>query len=216
LAKLGLDIGFNTRRDSYEVFFESRERKIFSPLTINFPNESQSSFQEASWSEAWLVKEKWRKKKLGDTGWWNQRKLDEEEELIPVSLEGPQMFGWIGRMLLTAKPLSHSREDPARMYSDLVADMYWKISGEISGLSISRIPDDELPDDREAEFEALTFIDHEGRRIHVCHRGADGVVRLLIDGEIVAKIGFTQTATLAEYVIRMSSGRSLDGIKLGR
>ncbi|NKK36300.1 hypothetical protein GFL72_16870 [Rhizobium leguminosarum bv. viciae] len=213
LAKLGVEACLHERRDGFEVFFQNSEQKLFSPVWIWFARDERRDTREASWDNAQLVHDKYKKRKLRDTGHWNQRMVDEDS--YPISLRGSEMFEWIRNKLRSAGTLSACAEDPTRVYSDLLADIYWSIKTQIPDLGITYVDHEDYPGEKQMGFEALTFLDHEGRRTHITHRPNSYAIYLLVDGERVAEFGNDNATKLARYAVRMSKRHSLDDAKLG-
>ncbi|TBZ82647.1 hypothetical protein [Rhizobium leguminosarum] len=213
LAKLGVEACLHERRDGFEVFFQNSEQKLFSPVWIWFARDERRDTREASWDDAQLVHDKYKKRKLRDTGYWNQRMVDEDS--YPISLRGSEMFEWIRNKLRSAGTLSAGTEDSTRVYSDLLADIYWSIKTKIPDLGVTHVDHDDFPGEKPMGFEALTFLDHEGRRIHIAHQSNSHAIYLLVDGERVAEFRKDDATTLAKCAVRMSKGHGLDNAELG-
>ncbi|MBY5538283.1 hypothetical protein HFO42_07685 [Rhizobium leguminosarum] len=213
LAKLGVEACLHERRDGFEVFFQNSEQKLFSPVWIWFARDERRDTREASWDDAQLVHDRYKKRNLGDTGYWNQRMVD--EDWYPVSLSGWEMFEWIRNKLRSAGTLSAGTEDSTRVYSALLADIYWSIKTQIPDLGITYVDHKDYPGETQMGFEALTFLDHEGRRTHITHRPNSYAIYLLVDGERVAEFRKEDATKLAKCAVQMSKGHRLNNAKLG-
>ncbi len=201
------------RRSGVAVSGLFPDRAKLLSIFLVFTHKRDTDERRPSWSEARILHEDWRKKKLGDTGWAHQRKW--RERLLRIEGEGEEMFASIARKLRANKLVTFDRESMKMACADL-ADIFWAINGRIPDLSVTRMEDELLPGDEEAEFDALTFIDDQGRRIHLCLRQGDGRGHIYADGEEIAWIQTDELQKTAEFAVTLSTGIDVGKFTLRR
>lgn len=206
LKELGLRLYVADNLEDTAIYFrgkpDSRNGTMLrpaSPVTIRFDLPQYLEGKEAQWQQdAELHVDDWRLKPLGRSGWSHRRWWG--FEAFPIEKTGDRMFAWIEGKIRKHGVITPVANQPGIVNSNELADLYWEIGGRIRGLAIVRVPiqvGDEYDD-----VEALTFQDHEGRRIHI----APGVGKVLIDGELVGRYrGDTpRAARLAERLTKGS------------
>ncbi|TBA20964.1 hypothetical protein ELH66_08115 [Rhizobium ruizarguesonis] len=207
MQTMGLEAACFDEGRRYVVDFHTD--RSFSPIALEFTHRTGTDEHRPSWSEVRILHGDYRKKKLGDTGWvhmrkWRQRTLPIEGE-VDGKVNVEEMFAAIARKIRANKLLTFKRE-PMKMSSNDLADIFWAIDGQIPDLSVTRVDDEELPGEEGMQYEALTFIDHEGRRIHLCLRPGDGHGPIYADGEEIARIHTDELRRVAKYAVTLSSG----------
>jgi hypothetical protein len=189
----------------------------FSPIALEFTHKKDTNDRRPSWSEVRILHADYRKKKLGDTGWVHLRKWRERRLPIEGDAEGKinvdQMFAGIARKLRANKLVTFDRE-PMKMDSEVLADIFWSIDGRIPDLAVMRVENENMPDEEDMQYDALTFIDYEGRRIHLCLRSGDGRGPIYADGERIGHFNPEELRIVAEYAVALSSGENIGGFKL--
>lgn len=209
LEKMGLGAACFDERWRYVVNFQTD--RSFSPIALEFTQKKDTDDRRPPWSEVRILHADWRKKKLGDTGWVHQRKWGERRLRIEGDVE--EMFAAIARKLRTNKLVTLDRE-AMKMACEHLADVFWSIDGRIPDLAVTRIEDEFLPGREDAQFDALTFIDHGGRRIHLCLRQGDGRGTIYADGQEIARIHTDELRQVAEYAVTLSTGIDVGKVSL--
>ncbi|MBY3144047.1 hypothetical protein HFO63_00280 [Rhizobium laguerreae] len=201
----------------YVVDFQTD--RSFSPIALQFTYRNRTDDRRPSWSEVRILHGDYRKKKLGDTGWVHMRKWSERRLPIEADAEGrvnvEQMFAAIARKL-QANKLATFRREPMKLASEVLADIFWEIDGRIPDLGVTRVAHEEFPDDERMQYEALTFIDHDGRRIHMCLGLGDGRGPIYADGEMIGHFHTEEFRSIAGYAVALSSGKQYTGFELRR
>ncbi|TAX38916.1 hypothetical protein [Rhizobium leguminosarum] len=215
MEKMGLEAACFDEGWRYVVDFQTD--RSFSPIALEFTHGRNSDERRPSWSEARILHADWRKKKLGDSGWVHQRKWAERRLLLEGEVDGKvdveQMFAAIARKLRGNKLVTLERE-PMKMASEDLADIFWSIDGRIPDLAVVRIDDEEFPGEEEMQYYALTFIDHEGRRIHLCLRPGSARGPIFADGERIGHFDTDERRKVAEYAVALSTGINVGGVTL--
>lgn len=189
LEEMGMKAYLETKHGGYFVGFETPEGR--SPLALVFPPNPDGG--RPSWSDAFTEYTDQRFKKLGKTGWKHRREWS--RICLPVIREGEEpvtvkeMFAEIARKLRKYDVVPFAR-DEREVTSEALADIFWTVGRDILDLAIVRIPreDQEFPDEDWENWEALTFLDHQGRRIHMCHAQGDHRGPIYADGEKIGEI----------------------------
>lgn len=214
LENMGIKAYLGTKAGCYYVEFETPEGR--SPLALAFPPNPDGG--RPSWSEAFTEYTDQRFEKLGKTGWKHRREWGQiclplvREGEGPVDLE--ELFSVIAHKLRHYGITPFERVEK-ELKSQTLADIFWAVGNDIPDLAVVRIPmeDHEFPDEDWAKWDALTFMDHEGRRIHICH--AQGYQRgpIYADGEKIGEVNATHPhyySASAKLAYRLAHGQVSD------
>ncbi len=216
VKELGLEritVTRSNRHDGYEVFFQGPEPArndsaySFSPVSIIFNREGSTDLPEADWRECGFAIEDWRSKPLGKTGWSHRRCWD--EKLVRVDAEGSKLFSWI-KSRIRAEGVVHVDPNSTEfIQSTMLADVYWEIRREIRDLGIVRIPG------KFEEQEALTFLGHNGRRVHM-RFPTNGNFRgtVLLDGDEMGDFTLHRLNDVVGLAHDLSKGDSQNSVRV--
>ncbi|MFC5755694.1 hypothetical protein [Rhizobium sp. GCM10022189] len=201
----------------YVVDFQTG--RSFSPISLEFTHKRHTDEPRPAWSEVRILQGDYRKEKLGNTGWVHMRKWSEKVLPIEGEVDGKvnveEMFAAIARKIRANKLVTFERE-PMKMSSDALADIFWLVEGFIPDIAVTKVDHEELADKEERQYEALTFMDHEGRRIHLCLRSGDGRGPIYADGEEIACLRPEESREVARYAVALSTGQETRKISLLR
>lgn len=214
LKDLGLTdvfVGRSIRHTGYEVFFETKrphrpdDAFSFSPLTIIFDGERETRKSEADWSTSVLGVEDWRTKPLGKTGWRHRRKWDDSVEKIEG--EGDARFAWLRKKIRARGAIEINPLSPDVVYSEMLADVFWQIGRKIPDLAVVR-----YPNQFDEPMESLTFLGHDGARIHLQFALGHSIGGSLYkDGEEISRFHIHSASQVAQLALILSTGG--DGIQ---
>lgn len=191
----------------YVVDFQTD--RSFSPISLEFTHKRHTDEPRPAWSEVRILHGDYRKKKLGSTGWvhmrrWKERVLPIEGE-VGAEVNVEEMFAAIARKIRLSKLVTFERE-PMKVSSEDLADIFWAINGRIPDLAVMRVDGEDFPGEEEMQYEALTFMAHEGRRVHLCLRPGSARGPIFADGEEIARVYTDDLRQVAEYAVSLSTG----------
>lgn len=200
---------------NYYVTFEGgkcRETWGFAPIELAFPHKNTTTKRSPAWKDVCILESDYSMKKLGDTGFVHRRRwkrkshhLGTDNEKVDVG----EVFAMIKRMIRKSGKIIEL--PPANFIENkTLADIFWYLDGRVAGLGICRIDDpaEEPSFYKDAitfnfEIEALTFLDQEGRRVHIGF-ASDTKALIYVDGEIVEEVQRYTALNLGERVLSMS------------
>jgi hypothetical protein len=171
----------------------------FSPVKIFLSASNNERGGEIAWDAATVAIDHWYPKALGQTGWVHWRRWD-QTGFKWNEIDGDP-FDWLeGQIREHGAVIIPYGEGNSVDFPEL-ADVFWVANESIEDLAIIK-----SHHYYHGVEEALTFLDLEGRRVHLTFGGAGNL--LLIDGEPIGSFSTTDIYKIAEVARDMSNGRS--------
>ncbi|MCK8780806.1 hypothetical protein M0654_12505 [Rhizobium sp. NTR19] len=199
LKEMGLRKRVFTHPYEYEFFFSKPRRKDlvkpFSPVSIFFWRDPD--LREAEWHAATVKIGHWSARAVGDSGWTRFGKWDETEE------EGlhhrDDLFGWLEGEIRARGLVELRPERPGEVATEELEETYLRLQSIVPDIAIVWV------ETEYGRYEAVTFQDPEGRRIHICF-APYRFTPVLVDGQKIGTCSGPERAAVIAEVLSKGSG----------
>ncbi|MGO6822303.1 hypothetical protein ACC779_07440 [Rhizobium ruizarguesonis] len=179
LERLGLEPAVTYEKDDIRVGFVPKEgNTCFSPITVVFDFVGLPEWYEATWVHAYIEKDTFSRRALGETGWESWKFLHTYH--YKTGQSDVETLKWLRELVATEGVVPDGARTPNCIENPYVADLYRLLSTRFF---------DDVQIDRDLSapgevVESLSFVDDLGREGRFSMRRGDVHVTLFVDGEV--------------------------------